>query len=349
MKTAIFTLTKGGKAQGLRLKEFIPDAKIYVKPQLKYPEDETLPLIEPIASIVEKNFNENDLLIFIMATGIVVRLIAPFLKHKAKDPALLVMDEAGKNLISLLAGHTGGANEWTLKLADLIKANPVITTASDTLGIEAVDTFCKNNHLNLSNWSLAKEITAYLINGGAIPVYIESADINPTLPHNYYRVKDKKELKEKPFGLFIGNNPTLELPNNILQLFPKNLVIGIGCRRGIAKELLMKELIISLEEINKFIYSIVKIATVDVKKDEKALQEVASELKVPIEIIHRDKLREVENLFQTSEFVQRTIGVGSVAEPCAYLGSNGGKMLLKKRKNNGITISIAEMNMEVKV
>lgn len=335
MKVAIFTLTKGGKEQGLKLKKHLPWADLFQGP---YNE-------ESFGSVVRKSFSQYDLLIFIMATGIVVRLIGPLLQHKSKDPGVLVMDERGRNIISLLSGHMGGANEWTMKLAKMIKANPVITTASDTNGIKAVDTFAMENSLSLTNWTLAKEISAYLVNGGEIPIYTKDYTMN--LPEHYKQVKDIQELKDYPYGIIISDQLQPNLAATLLQLFPRNLVIGIGCRKDTPVNQILDVIQTGLMQLEKPIACIHKLVTVDVKEEEEGLIQAAKVLRVPLEIIPRDEIIKVEHLFQASEFVKKTIGVSSVSEPCAMIGSKGGEMLLRKEKSKGITLSVAKIDLEV--
>lgn len=334
MKAAIFTLTEGAKAQGRRLKEHLSQADLYCFPKAQ----------ESFADTVKKCFNQYDLLVFVMATGIVVRIIAPYLNHKSVDPAVIVMDEAGKNIISLLSGHMGGANDWTLRLAELMNGNPVITTASDIKGIKAVDTFAMENNLVFTDWTLAKEITAHLVNGGGISVYGGQSLTNPP---QYYPVDTVEGLRQYSYGLWVSDQEELDLDGRTLQLFPKRLVVGIGCRRNTPGEQIRLEIEGALRFLGKSIHCIKKLATVDVKQDEAGIIETAKLLRVPLEIISRPDIKKVEYRFESSEFVKKAIGVGSVSEPCAFIGSGGGKILLNKKKGKGITLSVAEITLEV--
>ncbi len=341
MKMVILTLTKGGKQQGLRIKSFFPESELYSMPQFCEEEMKALPIKQPLKDLVKEKFNDVDLMIFIMATGIAVRMIAPLLQHKGKDPAILVMDEGGRNIISLLSGHIGGANQWTLKLASLLNSNPVITTASDVKGVLSVDMFAQRNNCKLLDWEKAKKVTAHLVNGREVPIYT-SVPLKEVLTQ-YYLVEEQEELLKYDYGIIISNEDIILSEANILQIYPQNLVVGVGCRKDTPQEIILEEIKFAFKELKLSINSIKKLVTVDIKKDEKGIYEVANFLDVPVEIIHREEIKTVEDYFETSHFVKETIGVGSVSCPCAFLGSNRGKILLEKWRGRGVTVSVAEM------
>lgn len=116
---------------------------------------------------------DKDVIIFIGAAGIAVRLIAPLLTHKAKDPAVLVLDERGQFCISLLSGHLGGANDWTRRAAALLAAQPVITTATDLSHAFAADLFAEANELVITDFSAAKRVSARALRRQKIRIYSE--------------------------------------------------------------------------------------------------------------------------------------------------------------------------------
>lgn len=341
MKIGIFTVTQGGKKLGVKLKDFFPTGKLYTLEKFCGNDEDILPIKPDLKTMVGEVFHEMDYLIFIMATGIVVRSIAPYIKDKYQDPGILVMDEKGQNVISLLSGHIGGANDLTLKVADWLNINPVITTASDVQNTIAVDTLAQRLKCKINNWHLTKKVTAHIVNGNRVGIYWE--DITPIdLPHNYEIVNSLPELLHKTYGIYIGNGNIEKKHKNILQLYPQNLVLGIGCRRGTSAITVLDTINLALREVNKSVENVKKIVTVDVKADEEGLIEAGKNLGISIEIISRKRIMEVEELFETSTFVKKAIGVGSVSEPCAYIGSNEGKLLVKKFKNQGVTVSIAE-------
>ena len=346
MKVAIYSVTRGGGLQGKRIKAILPEAKLYVMDSFHEPDEGTAVMDRPLKEFVQEDFFNMDLLIFIMATGIAVRLIAPHLQHKVKDPAVLVMDEEGQNIISLLSGHVGGANLWAKRLGQELGARPIITTASDLKGLIAVDMLALENECNINDWEKAKRITAFIVDGGYVGLYSEGLE-PAEIPPNYIRVHDLEELRGYTYGVFISNRELGCLEEKIIQLYPKNVAIGIGCRAGADKAHILREIYMALSQAGRSINSLFKLNTIELKAKEKGLIEAAEELKVPLEIVSVEKIKEVEGLFEGSSFVNKTVGVAAVSGPCAYIGSRGGTMLIDKHRNNGITVSIAEINCGV--
>ncbi|MBI5286633.1 MAG: cobalamin biosynthesis protein CbiG, partial [Deltaproteobacteria bacterium] len=150
----VFAITKGGLELGRRLIEVFPSSRLHVFNGFKGSVGETS--FQNLRQEVKKAFNGYDGLVFIMATGIVVRVIAPFLKDKAKDPAVVVVDEGGRYAISLLSGHLGGANELTMRIAKLIGAKPVITTATDINGLPCIEEVAKRFNCTIEDYKRVK-------------------------------------------------------------------------------------------------------------------------------------------------------------------------------------------------
>lgn len=228
MKIAIVSLTKGGYKLALKISKNYKNSEIFSK----YNEgDENITVIsENFKEIVNDIFLKFDFLIFIMSTGIVVRMIAPLLKSKVSDPGIIVIDENGNNVISLLSGHLGGANEMTMEISKFLGSNPVITTASDVKGKIAVDVFAKKNDLFIKSMKDAKEIASIMVNDGKV---IFKADESVKFKENF-RIKNKELFDEfvSPQGyVFITNRTVSNLDKPSLVLIPKNIILGIGCRK----------------------------------------------------------------------------------------------------------------------
>ena len=161
--------------------------------------------VSEVSSLEEftgSEFKKDNVLIYIGAVAIAVRAIAPFVKDKTTDPAVLAIDEAGTFVIPVLSGHLGGANEYAREIAGLLGAVPVITTATDIRGEFAVDVFAARHDLQISGMKLAKEFSAALLRG-------EDA-------------------------VFTVSPRTC--PDRRLNLIPKCLVVGMGCKKGRSKE-----------------------------------------------------------------------------------------------------------------
>ncbi|ABR46318.1 cobalamin (vitamin B12) biosynthesis CbiG protein [Alkaliphilus metalliredigens QYMF] len=347
MKIAIIALTKGGKTLALVLQEFLEESHLYLKGPLPLGEKNVFAVGEDFKRCVAQLFSAYDILVFIMATGIVVRSIAPLLQHKSQDPGVLVMDEKGQNVISLLSGHWGRANEMTQRVATMINANPVITTASDVQGRVAVDLLAQQLNCEIADWQLTKTLTAHIVNDGIIGLYCED-NRALVLPEGYVRVSKQKDLEDHDYGIIISNQSRLGKRARDLQLYPRNLVIGIGCRKKVSPQLMIEKIKASLKNLDKSTHSIEKFVTVEVKKEEKAIIEASAHFNVPLEIIDIETIKKSQtslHQFETSAFVEKTIGVGAVSGPCAYIGSQGGHMLMEKEKGDGITLSIAEVKV----
>lgn len=322
MKIAIWSVTRGAGKVAKEIGANI-GADIYT---LKKFEIEKTIQIENFTEELTEKFNEYDGHIFIMATGIVIRKISSLIKSKDIDPAVLVIDEGKKFVISLLSGHIGGANELAYEVARTCSLLPIITTSSDVTGKIAIDTLSQKLNCEMESLTKAKDLTSLIVDNKKVEIL---------LPNN---VK-MKEINNSSGVVIASNKKNID----IMRLYPKNLIIGIGCRRGTLKE----EITLALEEVmnkhNLAYESIKKIATVDIKADEEGIILLAQELKKELIIVSREEIKKVEQRFKGSEFVKSQIGVTCVSEPCALLASNkNGEFLEQKYIHKGITISIYE-------
>lgn len=278
---------------------------------------------------LEDIFNRYKHIVFIASTGIAVRLSAPYLVHKAVDPAIVVIDDLGRFSISLVSGHLGGANRLALELAEKLGCQPVITTASDGRAIEAVDMLAKANGLHIESLEDAKRITAMLLEGRKIKLQSEVS-----LSWGYDNISEAGYD-----GMVIVTSRkgvTADKPCCILR--PRNLNLGIGCRRGKAKEEILEAISRVFEENDLSTKCIKAIATVDVKSDEAGITEACRELGCEMKVFDRESIGKIEGSFAGSEFVKSKIGVAAVCEPCAHL--LGGRLIVPKTIVNGITIAV---------
>lgn len=303
-----------------------------------------------LSSVTKTAIENCDGLVYISSTGIAVRAIAPFLKSKDIDPPVIVIDCSGKFVISLVSGHLGGANELTLKLAQHLDAQPVITTATDNLGITAPDVLAKENNLIIEDLKKAKKIASMLVEGKKV-AFIDEENKIP-IPCGYvndlqkicglilvtHRIHRKKvenvELKPEKDEIYQLDE------DNILRLIRKNIVLGIGCRKNFDKDKMLETVKKYLEEYNIDLRAVKKIATVEVKAKEEAILNLAEVLKVPLEIHSIEEMKKVQHKYTGSDFVEKTIGVRAVCEPCAEL--SGGKLLTDKISCDGMTLCIGE-------
>lgn len=276
-------------------------------------------------------------IIFISSTGIAVRSIAPYIKGKDVDPAVVVIDIFGKYVISLLSGHLGGANCLAVRLAKLIKAEPIITTATDSLKIESPDILAKDNSLVIDSLKDAKKIAALLVNGDKVAFIDEENKI--IKPKGY-----SDNLKDVLGAVFITNKlqdkKIKESKIKTLYLIRKNIILGIGCKKDYCPQKMKKTVLDKLEELKIDKRSIKIIATAEVKKDEEAILELAKFLECDIRIYTKDQIKEVQWKYEGSDFVEKSVGVRAVCEPVVEL--SGGKLLTDKMKLEGMTLCVGK-------
>ncbi|MDR7855772.1 cobalt-precorrin 5A hydrolase [Tissierella sp.] len=340
MKIACLSFTEKGKILGDKLKSLDIESKFHVIHHL-YNKD----IHGGIKGFLSSSWDEYDGFVFISSTGIAVRMINPYIKDKSIDPAIVVIDDCGRFSISLLSGHLGGANELSKWIGEMINAIPVITTASDNRNIESLDMFAQKNKYYIEDMEAIKNITAMMVNGKSIAFYSEEDKIIDYPNLQVLSLKDVilNEITSGVEGMIIISSANLENQDNdipIAYLRPKNINIGIGCRKGIEGRRIIEAIETTLGQVNLSDRSIKAIGTVEVKKDEKGIIEAAEYFNCPMKIFTIDEIKEVEDNFDKSQFVKDTIGVYSVSEPAAYL--LGGNLIAKKAKYNGITISISK-------
>lgn len=286
----------------------------------------------PLKEQVKSCFHTENVLIFISACGIAVRSIAPFIKSKTTDPCVLVIDELGQFVISLLSGHIGGGNEMTRSVASAIGATPIISTATDLNNTFAVDVFAKKNGLTISDMKLAKEISACLLDKKPVGI----AGTIPFGPLPSGLTKDTCEIGIS-ISAFFKNAP---FPST-LHLIPRQVVLGIGCKKGIAPHNLSCFVKDILEQQGIFQNAVAAITSIDLKKEEPAIVQLAEQFSVPYVTYDAQTLLNVSGNFSSSVFVQSVTGVDNVCERSSLAYSKADTLLLPKTARNGMTIAIS--------
>lgn len=332
MKAAILSVTEQGRQLSRNIAGSLHEHAVSRFCFQKHSDPEA----SDFASIYEQTaavFSKSDALIFICACGIAVRAVAPHLRSKASDPAVLVLDDGGKFVIPLLSGHLGGANALAELLAGRLGAIPVVTTATDTGGKFSPDSFAAANSLLLTDLKAAKEIASAVLDGESIGIRSD---------HPYQNLPP--ELTEDTgcrTGIYIGTDVIKPFPVT-LQLVPKNLVVGIGCRRGISAKAITDFTASVFAGAGLSEERICKAISIDLKADEPGLLAFCADRKIPLQTFSAAELTEAKGEFSASAFVVQTTGVDNVCERSAVLGS-GGRLILKKTAGNGITVAVAEM------
>ena len=274
-------------------------------------------------------FTGNDALIYIGAVGIAVRAIAPYIHKKTADPCVLVIDEQGKYVIPILSGHIGGGNALALKLAEILHALPVITTATDLNGLFAVDSWAVRNHLFVANSECIKLVSGRVLEGKSVSFYSDDV-IFGTQPKYIVR-------QEKQPDFYIGYHAA---PTEVLRLVPKNIAAGIGCRKGISQTAVEAAFRQACLDAALPEECITAVASIDLKKDEQGLKDFCLSRGLPFLTFSSGILAEVEGSFSPSSFVQSVTGVDNVCERSAVKLS-GGRLLFSKKAYNGVTVAFA--------
>lgn len=339
MEAGIISFTEHGAVLAQRIKAGLGEQGIVCEAWLK--KSGTAPL-EGVALLrgtlrewTGAQFGQKDVLIFIGAVGIAVRSIAPFVKSKKTDPAVIVVDEQGRHAISLLSGHIGGANAMTLLIAELLGSEPVITTATDLNGKFAVDAFAARRNLHMDSMQYAKEIASELVAGKKVGMRC-AYPVFGTVPEEL----DRKEERELGFSIDIFKKEPFK---RTLHLVPRLVVLGIGCRRGMDGAHIRETAMEALKEYGIFRESVKQIASIDLKKEESGILALAEELGVPFITYTAEELRQVESEdgFAESEFVRSVAGVGNVCERAALKGAGVKRLLIHKTARDGVTIAAA--------
>ncbi len=276
----------------------------------RYAGEGVSPLPGAIAAWTREYFSASDALVFVSACGIAVRAVAPCLENKARDPAVVCLDDRGRNVISLLSGHLGGANELARRVAVLTGGRAVITTATDVHKVEAVDVWAKEHDCVIENIGAVKNVSAAALDGEKIGVAVTEAEQPAPWPVT-------------------------------LWLRPRNLALGVGCKRGTALENLRAALDDFLSGAGVSKLSLYALASIDLKKDEEGLVALARELKVPFLTFPAVELAAVPGQFSHSEKVLDVAGVDNVCERAAVLASDLGPLLRGKTRYPGVTFALA--------
>lgn len=334
MKISIICFTLTGQQTGEKLKKALEKQKhavsLYAKS--KYISDS---IKESTKEWAGEQFESADGIIFIGATGIAVRSIAPYVASKKTDPAVLVTDECGKFVISLLSGHLGGANELALQAAEALQAVPVVTTATDMEGKFAVDVFAKKNNCHIFRMKEAKEVSAALLAGEKVGFYSEfpwegelpdglvnccglrdEISSETDLAAMEAKLESASDLFPKVgIAVTIHKNCTPFLSTT--HVVPQAVALGMGCRKNKEVQAVEKAAFTCLEENQIYPQAVACLASIDIKKEEPGLLALAEKMGIPFETFSSEELLGVKGEFTASSFVSRTVGVDNVCERSA--------------------------------
>ncbi|SFN66148.1 cobalt-precorrin 5A hydrolase [Xenorhabdus japonica] len=349
---ALFCLTEGGIALARRLQSHLA-MDCFTSPELLEsefldPDNGFMAFEDGFASTVRKAFIQYSALIMIGATGIAIRVIAPLLKDKMTDPAVVVLDEKGQFAISLLSGHMGGANKLAQQIADILDGQAVITTATDVNQVAALDLLSQQIDGEMENFRTnVKTVNQMLVNGKRVGIWW-----HPSLRCEKERydtrgfisvdvLDDRPELDALVYVSYERINLALAIPT--FKLIPRRIVAGIGCRRGVEADRLAELLDRHLMEYGLEPLALKAVGSIELKKAEPALIQLAEKRQIPFQIFSVNQLAQCEQALPASEFVRKTVGIGCVSQPVAWIMSQG-HLVGHTLREQGVTITLGVLN-----
>lgn len=395
MKLSIICFSLTGLETASRLKtEFEKQGhRVLLASKSKYLKDS---IQESVSKWTESRFSSDDGILFVGACGIAVRSIAPYVASKKSDPAVLVIDECGKFVISLLSGHLGGANELALTASEILNAQAVVTTATDLHQRFAVDIFAKKNSCDIVNMTAAKEISAAVLAGEkvgfysefpwtgklpqglipcdrkGVPVSLDEKNRTGKLPGEVTKKqetgKSPEEVMEKQetgkaaeevsaeesageqavkLGIAVAIHKSCAPFLSTVQVIPKVVTLGMGCRKNKEPEGIEKAADSCLEQGDIFPQAVEQLASISIKKHEPGLLALAEKKKLPFLTFGGEELMKVQGDFTPSAFVKSVTGADNVCERSAVLGAAKGKLIKRKSGGDGVTTALALREWEV--
>lgn len=289
---------------------------------------------EGLADWTATHFASDDALVFVGASGIAVRAIAPHVKDKFSDPAVVSIDEAGRFAVPLLSGHVGGANELARDVAEAAGGQAAVSTATDVNDMFAVDEWAARRGLVILEREVAKEISAALLEGHEVGFQTDF-DFGWQPPAGIVEGSADAQV-----GFVISLGVAVSPWPRTLHLVPRILTVGVGCRKGASPQALADAVREALADAGASPRAVRMLASIDVKCAEPAILELAEVEGWELRFYTADELACVPGEFAHSDFVERTVGVGNVCERAAC--AEGAALLIGKRTGDGVTVAIAQ-------
>lgn len=289
-----------------------------------------------IADWAAANFSRADALVFIGAVGIAVRAVAPLIVSKTTDPAVIVIDDGGRFVIPLLSGHIGGANALALRIAGMLQATPVVTTATDVHGVFAVDSWAVSRGMAIMNSQAIKSVSGKLLAGETVRVK-SCFPVTGSLPAGVELADDGYDVL---ISILASSDSDPRDSKTVLQLVPRTVVLGVGCRKGAEGKAIgdaFEEICASAGIVPE---AVCKVCSIDLKKDEPGLLAFCEQRRLPFETFDAARLAAIPGDFTASAFVEKTTGVDNVCERSAIAGG-GTRLLAGKTVGNGVAMALA--------
>lgn len=336
MSIVLTAFTARGVALACRLVPLMGEGQVWALEKFR---TEAVQTYTSLSRWTAEQFALKNDIIFVSATGIAVRAIAPYLQDKLTDPAILAVDEMGRFVVPLLSGHVGGANRLARRVAELLNAVPVISTATDLNRRFAVDEWAAAQGMAISDRGAAKAISAALLAGQEVGFCSE-------FPHSPLPEGVTEGADAPCFAVTCRRGG--QFPAGTLALHPKVLAVGIGCKKGLPPEQVSAAVNQVMEGNGLAVESVACLASITLKQDDAGIHRLAKELDVPSRFYSPEELAAVEGNFTPSPFVRSVTGVDNVCERGACLASGGGQLLVKKTALSGVTVAVARRDYFVR-
>lgn len=350
-KLAIIAITKNGIEIAKRLKPKFPASQAFAPSKLSTGDPAITWFEESTTSKVGELFKSHEALVCIFSLGAVIRLVAPHLKDKKTDPAVVVIDDTAKFVISTLSGHLGGANKLSEEIAEIIGATPVITTAADVNKTIAVDLVGREFGWQIEDSSTVTKVSAFMVNEEKIGVFQDAGERDWWLPkkelpknvHAYSSLDEMARSDCKGF-LIISDKKVhdgMVLGSSVVYR-PKTLVVGVGLHWDTTKETIREGLNFCLDKFGLSPKSVARFASIKKEAQVAGLREIAEEMGVPVDYYEKQDLAGIM-IPNPSDVVQTFEGTPSVSEASA-IKSSGGILVVEKQKfPPNLTIAIARI------
>ncbi|MBT4973820.1 MAG: precorrin-3B C(17)-methyltransferase, partial [Thaumarchaeota archaeon] len=342
-------ITKNGIEIGLKLKEYFSDFEIFAPIKFSNDNEKIQWYENSTTQKIVDLFKNNDGIICLFSLGAVIRLLAPHIKDKKTDPAVIVIDDNANFVISVLSGHLGGANELSNEIAEKMGSTPIITTAADVNKTIAVDLVGREFGWKINDDSNVTRISAFMVNKEKIGVFQNIGKKEwwkGKLPENITFFSDMKELKDSDSKAYLIitndeiNDEEVEKDSVVYRV--PNLVVGIGLHWNTSKETILNGVNETLEKFELKQNQIARFVSIKKDKDVIGLIELGKEMNIPIEYIDREELATI-TAPNPSKTVQAFEGTASVSEAAAIKSSEGELIVEKQKFPPNLTVAIARM------
>ena len=342
---SVLVITKNGVKSGEKLKELFPNWNIFAPGKLSNENESITWYSEPTTDKIIELFKNSNALICIFSLGAVIRLIAPHLKDKKTDPAVIVIDDKINFVISVLSGHIGGANELTEEISVKLNALPVITTAADVNKTIAVDLVGREFNWKIDDETTVTKISAHMVNAESIGVFQQTGNRKwyKVLPKNvkiYDSLEELKKSNSKAHLIISDAVIDNELSQESVIYRPQSLVIGIGLHWDTSKNTIREGIELCLKKFNLSSKSIAKLVSIKKPEDVQGLIDLGKEMQIPVEYVDREELAEIITP-NPSSTVKAFEGTASVSEAAAIKVSKGELIVEKQKFPPNLTIAIA--------